>query len=323
MISLLEAFQSLSPPPADAPSRVRAASQAQAELLFSAAKAATAGIDRFGLDDDERITCICVVVRRLYAAGPRGVRESDPDSDDRVTGYLHDAVRNGLLDALRKRKRGKRATTLDSAGVDQGIVGAFQAAEVEDSEPNERDVLVTRATELVFKDIVPAIADARASKSPAAGAEFAELVELLRREVAEEGSIFTLAAARVAVRPITLSAAVLNRLAELGYGLDAAAVSVLVSQGYQVPANVPPWRSGPVLGGDELIAAVRSAAADVERVNLDTRAKNYRAAIIAEVDRRVEANRLSPEDADVARQVVRYSLQFTQKKTDRVTTAAR
>ena len=317
MSQLLDAFRNFGAVSPEAPARQRQAVQAYAETLFAGAKAATASMGRFGFGDEERVSCISLVLQRLYTSGPRGIREGDPDDDERVAKYLFNAVRNGLRDASAKRSRQRKMLSLDDLPPNRAL-----QQEDRDSAADERDearrVVVERLAALVFDDIVPTVAAARAAKSVTAGQEFTALVGLLRQEVARESSVQAIAMQRVRSAPLLLTPAIVNRLYESGHALDEAAVATLAAEGVVVTGVVGrPLPRGSVPKPDELLDLVHSAAVEVERVNLDTRFKNYRAAILAEVERRVEAGELSFEEAAMARQVVRHSLQFMQKTTDR------
>jgi hypothetical protein len=97
-MTLVEAFQRCGPCTGASDDSIR--SQAAAVLYEELLQLRVTG-----LSDATRIDALHTVLVRFMTAGPRGAKEGDPDSDDRVKKYFRTALRNVERDRARAARR--------------------------------------------------------------------------------------------------------------------------------------------------------------------------------------------------------------------------
>ena len=117
-VNLLEAFRSVAPPTGvkeldDASSDAQAVLYAELEIQQRKVCASRFDSERARQASADAVPNVLV---RLIQAGPRGLREGDPDCDDRVKGYLHLAIYRETLNVLRQTRADH-----DSLEGDEGV----------------------------------------------------------------------------------------------------------------------------------------------------------------------------------------------------------
>jgi hypothetical protein len=168
-LSLLEAFRQCGPrlgvPEIDA-IREAAATRLLDELRRLARRME-------GFNPDIRDEAAQVVMIRLFKAGPRGTRHDDPDTDERLRGWLVTAIRNASRDLLPKRAFDEITTTIEG-GATNPVGRPDHQLEAQDRESRAHHLAAEATARL--RDVVGVTA---AELGGAAGERFLATVEEL------------------------------------------------------------------------------------------------------------------------------------------------
>ncbi|MBM4343937.1 MAG: hypothetical protein FJ100_11265 [Deltaproteobacteria bacterium] len=284
------------------------------------------------------------VLIRLRRSGPRGILPEDPHDLEALARWFRKAVHRQIGDQVGQRARERKgATAAKHQGRQIAHVGdhVHQPLVLErgpDGQPRiavedggGRDLTDERLASIAtarqdVDDAIEAEALARCASRPAYERDFREGIELLRDTVRTEATVAEAARQLVDAAPPELTATIAKRIGEAGLHLDAAALALLRARGCAIPKAVELnclAQSGnrpleTAVDERALLAAARQAAIDATRVNLDTRFKNYRTAIMNRLTRRAETEHWPPGRLDRAQVVVHHELQLQQKVTDRL-----
>ncbi len=200
-MELLSAFRELQPVTPGLHPEVRARVRDAARVLFSELhRLAEREFRGRGLNDADRDGVVQTILYRLLQAGPRGVRENDPQSSDAVTGWLTQAVRNAARDVFRKRKRLVHPRGFGEEGHEQDWFAQQPADESVDDgaiidrlERARAGHAVARARSRLWSVLVPRAVARKERRSPGAGARLHGSLEELRKAVAAGSDVNELA----------------------------------------------------------------------------------------------------------------------------------
>lgn len=158
-MTLPEALQELAPVADDLPPDVNARREEAGRVVFDHLRRLARAIFRDPAAADDAVQSILV---RLLQAGPRGPRDSLV-SEEQAVGYLRSALRNGRTDRHRRDGRFLAVDPQDHLGevrLERATAGIGQRppdvllALIDD----ERQHLLTRATTLLYEELLPALA---------------------------------------------------------------------------------------------------------------------------------------------------------------------
>ena len=193
-MDLLAAFRQLQPISPGLPSPQRRVVREAASLLFAELhRLAARDVRGFGFSDADRDNIVQTVLYRLLQAGPRGVREHDPQSADAVSGWLTQAVRNAMRDLFRKRKKRVQPRSFGKDGVERDWFAEQPADDsvddgvaIERLEGRRAAEVVQQARTRLWAVLVPRAVARKERRSPGAGARLLLTLEDLREAVAAE-----------------------------------------------------------------------------------------------------------------------------------------
>lgn len=192
-MDLLAAFRQLQPITPGLPAAQRRVVRESASLLFAELhRLAARDVRGFGFSHADRDNIVQTVLYRLLQAGPRGVREHDPQSADAVSGWLTQAVRNAMRDLFRKRKKRVQPRSFSQDGTERDWFAEQPADDsvddgvlIERLEHRRMADVVRRARTRIWAVLVPRAVARKERRSPGAGARLHLTLEELRSAVLE------------------------------------------------------------------------------------------------------------------------------------------
>ncbi|MCO4761534.1 MAG: hypothetical protein KC502_08530 [Myxococcales bacterium] len=192
-MDLLAAFRQLQPLTAKLSPADRRLVQRSAQLLFAELhRLAGREVRGFGFSEADRDNVVQTILYRMVAAGPRGVREHDPQSADAVSGWLTQAVRNAMRDMFRKRKHFAQPRSIGTDGKERDWFAQQPADDSVDDgllvdrlERRRMAEVIKRARTRLWAVLVPRAVSRKERRSAGAGARLHLTLEELRGAVAE------------------------------------------------------------------------------------------------------------------------------------------